>query len=153
MKSNLNQLLKYMVLAFSLSAFAYAQDANTTAPNDPTVTQPGTVDNNGGIVTQPGVADSPNAHSGPKSEKRQDGVDQRQNNQDKRISNGLQSGQLSEKESAAIQKRQDHINQLEAQANADGKMTKKEKRKIGKAQDRASADIYKKKHNNWKSKK
>ena len=73
-------------------------------------------------------------------------VDKRQDNQQQRIDQGVQSGTLNEKEAARLQKGQQRVQKMEDKAMADGKMTMKERARIEKAQDRQSARIYREKH-------
>src|SRR5438046_659382 len=73
-------------------------------------------------------------------------IDQRQQNQERRIEQGEKSGALNQKEAARLEKGQRRIDKMENKAMADGKMTKKERRKIEKAQDRQSRKIYREKH-------
>lgn len=74
-------------------------------------------------------------------------VNTRQENQDKRIDQGVQSGALTEKEAHRMDKREQHIQKMEDRAMSDGKMTGKEFRKIERAQNRTNRAIYKAKHN------
>lgn len=73
-------------------------------------------------------------------------VDQRQENQERRIEAGEKSGALNQKEAARLEKGQARIQKMENKAVADGKVTKKEKRRLEKAQDRESRRIYREKH-------
>jgi len=73
-------------------------------------------------------------------------IDQRQQNQERRIEQGEKSGALNQKEAARLEKGQQRIDKMEKKAMADGKMTKKERRKIEKAQDKESRRIYREKH-------
>src|SRR5471032_2116701 len=74
------------------------------------------------------------------------GIDQRQQNQQQRIDQGVQSGQLNQREAARLQKGQTHVQNLENKAAADGTVTNKEKARITGAQDRQSRRIYRQKH-------
>ena len=80
-----------------------------------------------------------------------DRVDQREANQDARISQGVASGQLNQKEATRLEKGQMHVNNLENRAAADGKVTKREARHLEKAQDRQSRRIHRQKHDAQKS--
>ena len=76
-------------------------------------------------------------------------VDQRRENQQDRIAQGIKTGQLTPGETAKLENQQKTINQ---QVRADraangGKLTASEKQQINKEQDQASKNIYKKKHN------
>lgn len=77
-------------------------------------------------------------------------VDKREENQQQRIANGVESGQLTAKETAKLENREARINAAEAKAKADGNVTKKERAKLGKMQNRASKAIHKQKHDGQK---
>ncbi len=47
-------------------------------------------------------------------------IDKRQENQDKRIEQGVKSGELNKKEAARLEKGQAHVQKMEAKAAADG---------------------------------
>ncbi len=79
-------------------------------------------------------------------------IDKRQENQEKRIDQGVKSGQLNEKEAARLEKGQARVQKMENKATADGKMTKREKAHIEHAQDRQSGRIYTQKHDRQKAK-
>jgi hypothetical protein len=76
-------------------------------------------------------------------------VDQRRENQQDRIAQGIKSGQMTAGEAAKAENQQKGINQ---QVKADraangGKLTTGEKAQVNKEQNAASKSIYKKKHN------
>ena len=76
-------------------------------------------------------------------------VDQRRENQQDRIAQGIKSGQLTAGETAKLENQQRAINQ---QVHADraangGKLTPGEKAQVNKEQNAASKNIYNKKHN------
>lgn len=73
-------------------------------------------------------------------------ADKRQENQAKRIDQGVASGALTQREANRLQRRQDAIAQGEAAAKADGVVTASERRRLERAQDRNSARIAKQKH-------
>ena len=73
-------------------------------------------------------------------------IDQRQENQQKRIDKGVQSGALNEKEARRLEKGQQRVQKAENKAMADGTVTAKEKRKIEHMQDNQSRKIYREKH-------
>jgi len=75
------------------------------------------------------------------------GIQKREQNQEKRIQQGVQSGQLTPKEAGRLETQQTKIKQDEERMKADGKLTKAERRKLKREQDRASGNIYRKKHN------
>jgi hypothetical protein len=73
-------------------------------------------------------------------------IDQRQQNQERRIDQGVKSGQLTGKEAVKLEKGQARVQKMENKATADGKVTAKERRRIEQAQDKQSRRIYKQKH-------
>jgi len=73
-------------------------------------------------------------------------IDQRQQNQERRIEQGEKSGALTNKEAARLEKGQARVQKMENKALADGKVTTKERARIEKAQDRQSKKIYREKH-------
>ncbi|MFN3567089.1 MAG: hypothetical protein ACK4V1_14025 [Burkholderiaceae bacterium] len=74
------------------------------------------------------------------------GYTQRDINQERRIEQGLQSGQLTTREAARLQAEQARIDKMQSNALRDGQLTAHERARIDAAQDKASADIYKQKH-------
>lgn len=88
------------------------------------------------------VAPAPDA-----TQQRENIVNQRQENQEKRIEEGVKSGALNENEAKRMEKREQKIQKMENKAMADGAMTGKEFRKIERAQNRTSKAIYRNKHN------
>lgn len=79
-------------------------------------------------------------------------IDKRQEKQEKRIEQGVQSGELTKKEAARLEKGQDRVQKMEDKAAADGKMTKKERARIEHAQDVESKRIARQKHDKQKAK-
>ena len=73
-------------------------------------------------------------------------VDNRQERQSDRITQGVESGQLTVREQARLEQQQRHINRLERRTEADGKVTAKEAVRMEHAQDRASHQIHRQKH-------
>ena len=73
-------------------------------------------------------------------------IDKRQENQDKRIEQGVKSGALTKKEAARLEKGQKRVEKMEDKATADGKTTMKEKARIEHAQDTQSKRIARQKH-------
>ena len=73
-------------------------------------------------------------------------IDQRQQNQERRIEQGEKSGALTKKEAARLEKGQARIQKMENKAVADGKVTAKERARIEKAQNRESRKIAREKH-------
>ncbi len=74
-------------------------------------------------------------------------IDQRQQNQQERIANGVQSGALTPTETRQLEKREGKIAADEQAAKADGKVTRAERTKLRREENRASRKIYQKKHN------
>lgn len=76
-------------------------------------------------------------------------VDQRRENQQDRIAQGIKSGQLTAGETAKLENQQKGINkQVAADRKANGgKLTTGEKHQVNKEQNAASKNIYHKKHN------
>ena len=80
------------------------------------------------------------------------GIDKRQEIQQKRIDQGVQSGELNQREAARLERRQERIGKMEEKAKADGTVTKKERARIHHAQDHESKRIYREKHDRQKAK-
>src|SRR5689334_10973553 len=57
-------------------------------------------------------------------------IDKRQDNQERRIEQGVKSGALTPKETARLEKGQAHVQRMENKAVADGTVTAKERRHI-----------------------
>lgn len=98
------------------------------------------------VVTTTGFAQTKDPLATP-------GIDKRQENQQKRIDQGVKSGQLNEKEAARLERRQDRIEKMEEKAKADGKVTAKERARIHQAQDQQSRQIHREKHDKQRAKK
>ncbi len=75
-------------------------------------------------------------------------IQQREQNQQQRLDQGVQSGQLTPHEAGRLEAQQARIQQREARMKADGNLTARERAKLTRQQDRASRNIYRKKHNN-----
>ncbi len=78
-------------------------------------------------------------------------IDQRQENQTRRIEKGVESGQLNKAETRRLERGQERVEKKEARAMKDGKVTKGEQAKIEAAQDVQSARIAKQKHDAQKA--
>jgi hypothetical protein len=76
-------------------------------------------------------------------------INQRRENQQDRIAQGVKSGQLTPTETIKLEKQQRRINKtVAAQRRANGgNLTNKEKARDNRSLNRASANIYAKKHN------
>jgi len=83
------------------------------------------------------------------AEKPKPTVEQRKENQQDHIANGVQSGQLTAGETAKLEKKEAAINQETAADRAanGGKLTPSEKKQINRQQNRTSRQIYADKHN------
>jgi hypothetical protein len=79
------------------------------------------------------------------------GIQKREQNQEKRIDQGVKSGELTPGEAGRLERQQAKIKQDEERMKSDGKLTKKERRKLTREQNRASKNIYHKKHNEKKA--
>jgi hypothetical protein len=76
-------------------------------------------------------------------------IQQRKENQQDRIAQGIKSGQLTPGETAKLEKQQQGINREEAgmrEANG-GRLTAADKKAVNQQQNQASRNIYNKKHN------
>lgn len=76
-------------------------------------------------------------------------VNQRKENQQDRIGQGVTSGQLTAGESSHLEKQESHINKEEhhMRKEDDGHLTKQDHKKLRRQQNRESRRIYKDKHN------
>ena len=72
--------------------------------------------------------------------------DQRQDRQQQRIDQGVQSGQLTEREAARLDKGQDRLQRMEDKAKADGAVTAKERARLQQAENVQSRHIKRQKH-------
>ena len=73
-------------------------------------------------------------------------IDQREQNQQKRIAAGEVSGSLTPAEAAKLEKKEAKFDKKEDKAEADGKLTPKERMRLNRDQNRLSRDIYREKH-------
>jgi hypothetical protein len=74
-------------------------------------------------------------------------VDQRQENQQERIGQGVESGELTAREAGKLEAQQVHIQNAENRAKADGDVTKRERARLHYKEEKASRNIARKKHN------
>jgi hypothetical protein len=74
-------------------------------------------------------------------------VQDRIDNQEKRIDQGVNSAQLTPTEAANLEAREAQIEKNRQKALADGKMTKAERRNLNRQENKQSRKIYRKKHN------
>ena len=73
-------------------------------------------------------------------------VDARQDNQEKRIEQGVAQDSLTPRETRRLEREKQRISKAETRAKADGTVTAKERHRLHKAQDAASRDIAHQKH-------
>ena len=73
-------------------------------------------------------------------------VKERQENQQKRIAEGVKSGELTAKETKHLETREVKIQNDKKEAKADGVVTHQERAKLHREQNRASRAIYRQKH-------
>ena len=77
-------------------------------------------------------------------------VNRREENQQKRIANGINKGSLNPKETVNLEKREASVQKQEQadMAKHNGHLTKAEQRHLNRRENRISRSIYKDKHNN-----
>jgi hypothetical protein len=78
------------------------------------------------------------------------GIQQRMQNQEQRIDQGVSSGALTPKEAGRLEGEQARIQQTEQRMKSDGQLTQKERQKLNNMQDLSSKHIYKQKHDRQK---
>lgn len=71
---------------------------------------------------------------------------QRNENQQQRIEQGLQSGQLNSREAGRLEREESRVERMESRALRDGELSPQERARIDRAQDKVSRDIYREKH-------
>lgn len=74
------------------------------------------------------------------------GVDQRLQNQEARIQQGVQSGSLTQREAVRLERGETQIRNMENRAKADGVVTQRERVRLQRAEDHQSERIYREKH-------
>ncbi len=74
-------------------------------------------------------------------------LDQRQENQERRIEQGVESGALNANEAARLEAQQNRVQRAEDRAKADGVVTRRERAVLHHRQDHTSGNIARKKHN------
>ena len=118
-----NSLLVLAVGGLMLAGSAAAQTATTTSGAGPGVVDPG----------HPRVNE----------------VNQREENQQQRIANGVKNGSLSPKETANLERREASVQKQETadMAKHNGHLTKAEQRQLNRRENHISKSIYKDKHN------
>ncbi len=78
--------------------------------------------------------------------KRENYVDKRQSNQEKRIQHGIDKGYLTPEETKSLQSQQQEIANMESSFKSDGKLTKDEMTSLRSSLNVASANIWAEKH-------
>lgn len=73
-------------------------------------------------------------------------IDQREQNQQQRIDQGIQSGTLTTPEANRLQRGETHIQTMEAKAKSDGQVTTKERARLEHAENKESTRIHRQKH-------
>ena len=73
-------------------------------------------------------------------------IKERQENQQKRIAEGVKSGELTAKETKHLEGREVKIQKDKKEAKADGVVTKQERAKLRREENRTSRAIYRQKH-------
>jgi hypothetical protein len=108
----------------------------------------------GGLLAAPGFAQNPNTQgAGPGKDDpnhpRVNQVNNREQNQQNRIANGMKSGAVTPKEAGKLEAQQQRIENSEKKDMAahNGHLTKTEQANLNKRQNKASENIYDKKHN------
>jgi hypothetical protein len=72
--------------------------------------------------------------------------DQRQENQEQRINQGVQSGQLTPREAARLDRGQEHVQRVEDRVKSDGVVTQQERVRLQQTQNVQSRKIAREKH-------
>jgi hypothetical protein len=103
----------------------------------------------GAWAQDPSSQSSGSSAPAPSPEKKDPTIEQRKENQQDRIANGVKSGQLTAGETANLEKKEAAINKETAADRAanGGKLTGAEKAQINRQQNRMSKQIYQDKHN------
>jgi len=106
------------------------------------------------MVTGSAIAQTATSGAGPgvvdPGHPRVNEVNQREENQQKRIANGIHNGSLNPKETANLEKREAGLQKQEQadMAKHNGHLTKAEQRRLNRRENRISRSIYRDKHNN-----
>jgi hypothetical protein len=73
-------------------------------------------------------------------------IDQRIQNQEQRIQEGINSGQLTDQEADRMNRHLNRIESAEAKAKTDGQVTKMERRRLNRKLNHSSRAIHRQKH-------
>ncbi len=76
-------------------------------------------------------------------------ISKRHDKQEKRIAQGIKSGELTRGEARQLVKQQHRIQHHTKKAWSDGKLSRRERVRLEMHRDKASANIYRLKHNGW----
>jgi CRISPR/Cas system-associated endoribonuclease Cas2 len=87
----------------------------------------------------PALAQQPSGTNDP-------GIQQRMENQENRIDQGVNTGTLTPKETGRLEAEQARIQQAEERMKSDGNLTTKERQRLNTMQNKAGGDIYTQKH-------
>jgi hypothetical protein len=79
-------------------------------------------------------------------------INQRQDNQQDRLKQGVQSGELTRREALTLKEKEVRLTRLEKRLKEDGKLTPEERARMEKYLDYLSKDIYKQKHDGQEQK-
>jgi uncharacterized membrane protein YebE (DUF533 family) len=75
-------------------------------------------------------------------------IDRREQNQQKRVADGLKDGSITSREATKIEKDETKIQRDEAKAKSDGVVTARERAKLNRELNHTSREIHRDKHNN-----
>jgi hypothetical protein len=75
------------------------------------------------------------------------GIEQRQQNQQGRIQQGIHAGSLTPAEAARLEREQFRIERMERRLKADGNFTRRDRARVQHRLDHSSRHIYRAKHN------
>ncbi len=78
------------------------------------------------------------------------GPEQRQQNQQRRIHQGLRSGSLTGREAVRLEREQSRIHRMKKRFRADGEFTRRERARLHHRLDHASGHIWRAKHNRFR---
>jgi hypothetical protein len=125
--------IKFAILSAALAVFALpvvAQNADASAQGSAT-------------ASTPAASASPNGQVTGKT------INQRKENQQDRIANGVKSGELTAGETANLEKKESNLNQEERDMRKldNGKLTAADKATLNQQQNQLSKQIYQDKHN------
>lgn len=100
-----------------------------------------------GMFLIPAMAQTADPAPAPTDDKKPATIQERKENQQKRIGEGVENGQLTAGETRNLEAKEAAINKEEKNMKADGNFTPAERAKIQRQQNRLSNQIYRDKHN------